>query len=135
MNLHAIAAPLVGVVNPPVPATLLRSIGYATASTGKRSPAYADPETISAQVQALSGPELQLVDSLNIQGIKRAMHLQGNVKGVDRANNSGGDLITFGTGAGVPASLQGTTWLVAMVMETWDTPGWCRIAAVQQNAS
>lgn len=134
MNLHAIAAPLAGIVNPNIPGVLKQSTGYVTTAAGKREPSYSTSAPMAMQVQALSGPELQLVDSLNIQGVKRAIHLPGDVKGVDRANNSGGDLIVFAAGPGVPASIVGT-WLVALVMETWDSSGWCRVAAVKQNGS
>lgn len=135
MKLHAIAAPLAGVVNPPIPGALLRSTGYATSAAGKRTPSFADPEVMDMQVQALTAPELSQLDSLNIQGIKRAVHLPGDVKGLDRASNTGGDLITFGTDPRVPAGLQGTTWLVVLVMETWDASDWCRVAVVKQNGS
>lgn len=135
MKLHAIAAPLAGVVNPLIPGTLLRSTGYVTSAAGKRTPSFAAPETINMQVQALTAPELAQLDSLNIQGIKRAIHLPGDVKGVDRTNNTGGDLITFGTDPAVPAGLRGTTWLVVLVMETWDASDWCRVAVVKQNGS
>lgn len=134
MKLHAIAGLIIAAVNPMIPGELSRSTGYATAATGRREPSYAPAETIDMQVQGLTGQELRLVESLNIQGIKRAIHLPGDVKGVDRATNTGGDLIRFGTGPRVPASLQGTEWLVTLVMETWDTGNWCRVAVVKQNA-
>ena len=133
MNLHAIAAPFAGVVNPPIPGALARSTGYTTTAAGKRVATFADPETLDMQVQGLTGEELKLVDSLNIQGIKRAVHLPGDVKGVDRASGTGGDLITFEAGPRVPAGLAGTSWLVTLVMETWDASGWCRVVVVKQN--
>jgi hypothetical protein len=133
MNLHAIAGPIVAAVNPPVLGDLLRCTGYTTAPTGHRSAAYADPEPMPMQVQGLTGQELRLVESLNIQGVKRAIHLPGDVKGVDRATNAGGDLVRFGNDPSVPPSLAGSTWLVTLVMETWDTGDWCRVAAVKQN--
>jgi hypothetical protein len=135
VDLHAIAAPFIAAVNPLVPGVLKRSTGYTTAADGKRAPTYAADEPMNMQVQALDGQELKLVESLNIQGIKRAIHLPGDVKGVDRAKNTGGDLVVFGSGAAVPASLRGTTWLVTLVMETWDTGNWCRVAVVKQNGS
>lgn len=133
MNLHAIAGPLIAAVNPPVRGVLRRSAGYTTSAAGDRVPAFAPDEAIDAQVQGLAGPELKLVESLNIQGVKRAIHLPGDVKGIDRATGSGGDFVIFGNGSAVPASLRGTTWLVALVMETWDTGAWCRVAAVKQK--
>lgn len=135
MKMHAIAAPLAGIVNPPVPGDWLRSTGYTTSAAGLRTPSYDAPVAYKMQVQALTGEELKQLDSLNVQGIKRAIHLPGDVQGADRANSMGGDLITFGSGAGVPAGLQGTTWLVLMVMETWDASDWCRVAVVKQNGN
>lgn len=135
MNLHAIAGPIVAAVNPMIPGELSRSTGYVTAATGKREPSYAAAETIDMQVQGLTGQELRLVESLNIQGVKRAIHLPGDVQGVDRAKGTGGDLIRFGSGSRVPAGLRGTVWLVTLVMETWDTGNWCRVAAVKQNGA
>lgn len=132
MNLHAIAAPLAGVVNPNISGALLRNIGYTTSAAGKREAAYDAPVTMLMQVQALSGPELELIESLNIQGVKRAIHLPGDVKGIDRASGTGGDRIEFPDIPAVPESLRGTAWAVAMVMETWDSSGWCRVAAVKQ---
>ena len=130
MNLHAIAAPLVGIVNPPINGDWLKSTGYATAPNGTRAPTYADAVTLSMQVQGLTGPELKLVDALNIQGVLRAVHLPGDVRGVDRKDGGGGDLVQFGAGA--PPSLAGTTWLVELVQETWDSSGWCRVIIKKQ---
>lgn len=135
LNLHALASPFVAIVNPPVPATFLASDGYSTAANGKRTPAYLSGVPTAVQVQALSGGELELMEGLNIQGVKRAMYLSGDVKGVDRASGDGGDLITFGATPDVPAPLQGTVWLVSVVLEAWDATGWCKIGAVKQNAT
>ena len=132
MNLFALASPVVSIVNSPVVGRLVRHTGYTTAANGKRTPSYASPETLAMQVQALSGPELALVEGLNIQGVKRAVHLPGDVRGVDRQNGTGGDLITFGTAGNIPAGLRGTTWLVTIVLETWDSAGWCRVAITKQ---
>ena len=135
LNLHAIAAPFVGIVNPAVPASLAVNTGYTTNPAGKRAATYAAGVALDAQVQALSSGELELMEGLNIQGVKRAMYLNGNVKGVDRALGDGGDLISFGATADVPTSLQGTVWLVSVVLETWDTSGWCKVGVVKQNGA
>lgn len=135
MNLHAIAAPYVAIVNPAVPGALLVSSGYTTSAAGKRTPAYAASVAVMVQVQALSSGELELMEGLNIQGVKRGMYLNGDVKGVDRAAGDGGDLITFDSSADVPGALQGTTWLVSVVLETWDTGGWCKVGVVKQNGA
>lgn len=132
MKLHAIAAPIVAVVNPPVRGQLRRSTGYTTAATGKRVPTYAPDEELSMQVQGLTGPELKLVDGLNIQGLLRSVHLPGDVKGVDRKTRAGGDLVAFDTGADIPPALRNTVWLVELVHETWDSSEWCRVIISKQ---
>ncbi|HDR9087363.1 TPA: hypothetical protein QDB10_003280 [Burkholderia vietnamiensis] len=129
MNLHGIVSGMIGTVNPFVPVTLQQSSGYATAPDGERTPAYtASPQTV--QVQALSADEIQHLDGLNIQGVLRKAYLNGDWRGVYRATNQGGDLLQFAVVAGVPASLQGTTWKVVRVFETW--PDWCALAIQQQ---
>ncbi|MDS0801716.1 hypothetical protein [Burkholderia cenocepacia] len=125
MNLHGIVSGVIGTVNPFVPVTLQQSAGYTTAPDGARTPTYsASPQTV--QVQALSAKEIQHLDGLNIQGVLRKAYLNGDWRGVYRATNQGGDLLQFAAVAGVPASLQGTTWKVVQVFETW--PDWCALA-------
>ncbi|CAG4887971.1 hypothetical protein [Paraburkholderia saeva] len=125
MNLHGLVSGVVGTVNPFVPVTLNRSTGYTTADDGKRTPTYtASPQ--SAQVQGLSAPEIQHLDGLNITGVLRKAYLNGDWRGVYRPDNQGGDLFVFAGAAPVPPSLQGTTWKVVQVFETW--PDWCALA-------
>lgn len=124
MNLHEMVAGVVAAVNPPVAGTWARSTGYSTSGSGKRTPTYATAVALDMQVQALSGPELALVDGLNIQGIKRAVYLPGNVEGANRPDGKGGDVLTF----------LGKTWLVLMVLETWDSGNWCKVAVAEQLA-
>ncbi|MBR8475836.1 hypothetical protein [Burkholderia cenocepacia] len=125
MNLHGIVSSAIGTVNPFVPVTLQQSTGYTTAADGDRTPTYsASPQSV--QVQALSAKEIQHLDGLNIQGVLRKAYLNGDWRGVYRATNQGGDLMQFAAVAGVPASLQGTTWKVVQVFETW--PDWCALA-------
>ncbi|WP_176048152.1 hypothetical protein [Burkholderia sp. BCC1644] len=125
MNLHGIVSGVIGTVNPFVPVTLQQSAGYTTAADGSRTPTYSvSPQSV--QVQALSAKEIQHLDGLNIQGVMRKAYLNGDWRGVYRATNQGGDLMQFAAAAGVPASLQGTTWKVVQVFETW--PDWCALA-------
>ncbi|MEX3628093.1 MAG: hypothetical protein VB138_00145 [Burkholderia sp.] len=126
MNLHGIVSGVIGTVNPFVPVTLQQSAGtYDTAPDGTRTPHYsASPQSV--QVQALSAKEIQHLDGLNIQGVLRKAYLNGDWRGVYRTTNQGGDRMQFAAVAGVPASLQGTTWKVVQVFETW--PDWCALA-------
>jgi hypothetical protein len=131
MNLHAIVRGAINTVNPDQTVVLRASTGYTTNAAGKRTPTYAADATVAAQVQALSGRDLQHPDFLNVQGIKRAVYLYGDVQGVVRPNAKGGDLLVF------PQDLGGTAqlWLVVAVLETWnpDATGWCKVGVVLQD--
>ena len=120
MNLHGIVSAAIGAVNPFIPATLQVSTGSTTAADGSRTPTYADPVTVSIQVQALSYGELQQLEGLNIQGDARAVYLAGSADGVSRPDGKGGDLLTF----------NGERWLVSQALETW--PDWCKLLVVRQ---
>lgn len=125
MNLHEIARGAVGAVNPPILATLLASTGYTTLPDGSRTPSYATPVQCEIQVQALTYNDIVQLDGMNIQGVRRAVYLNGQWNGVVRVGSEGGDLLTF----------NGQTWLVAMVLEGWDTPGWTKLAVVLQDGA
>ncbi|MDN7913683.1 hypothetical protein [Burkholderia cepacia] len=130
MNLHGLVSGVIGTVNPFVPATLQQSAGtYDTAPDGSRTPHYnTSPQTV--QVQALSAREIAHLDGLNITGVLRKVYLNGDWRGVYRPGNQGGDRFKFAAAAPVPVSLQGTTWLVVQVFETW--PDWCSLAILLQ---
>jgi|SRR3974390_41224 len=125
MNLHAVAGPVVAAVNPTVPLSVLVSTGYTQDSAGKQVPQYA-PETVSVpgQLQSLTFNDLQHLDGLNIQGIKRAIYLYGRIDGLVRVDSKGGDLIM---------TPDGNTWKVVLVLEYW--PDWCKVAVTLQNGS
>lgn len=149
MNLQAITAGAVGANNPNVAGVLLRSAGYTTGDDGSQVPAYAPPVLLSCQVQGLTNKDLKQMDGLNIQGVKRAIYMQGDVRGVSSVQGGGGDLITFASsrigefivgtsainGAAIPApDLIDTTWLVVTVLETWGT-GWCKVGVTLQGGT
>lgn len=124
MNLHAIAAPFVGIVNPPVTGSWWQNSGYTTDDSGKREPILTEVTGVSFQVQALTGPELERLDGLNIQGVKRAVYMNGLPNAVDRTDDAGGDLFDF----------SGATWLVVGILECWGSgdDAWSRVAVVKQ---
>jgi hypothetical protein len=121
-NLHAIAAPFAAIVTGADTAVWRESSGYTTAPGAKRVPAYVDHADTDIRVQALSGDELALVDSLNIQGLKRGVYVSAPVKPIDRASGQGGDLLVF----------HGATWLVVAELEAWDNSEWCKVAVTKQ---
>ena len=85
---------------------------------------YAPPATVMAQIQALSYNDIIQADNLNIQGVRRKMYIQGEVDGLVRPNNKGGDLVLLP---------DGSTWLVAMVDEHW--PDWTAAIITLQNGA
>ena len=122
MNLHQIVSGAIGAINPFHTATVQYSSGYTTSADGSQVPQYTTVSGVQVQVQALSAKELQHLDSLNIQGVLRAIYLNGDVQGVDRPLGKGGDLFTLPTG----------NWLTTTVLETWDG-GWCKVAVTLQE--
>lgn len=115
MNLHGIAAPMIGVVNPFVAAHLVASTGYSTSADGTVTPSYAAPVVVQVQAQELSFKELQHANNLNLQGILKSIYCPGTVRAVDRVSGTGGDKIVIG----------GDTYLAVAISEQW--PEWCRV--------
>lgn len=120
MNLHALAAPSVGVVNPLITVTVKRSTGYLIGADGRQIPTYQVFDR-QAQVQALSGSEIKRLNDLGIQDVMKSAFLTGKWEGIVRKDGKGGDLFLFG----------GNTWLVVHVMENW--PDWSRVALALQT--
>lgn len=122
MNLHALAAPFAAVITGATLALWRESNGYTTAPGAKRVPVYIDHPDTDVRVQAASSGDLQLLDSMNIQGVKRIVFASAPLKAIDRAASKGGDLLVFG----------GATWLVEAMLEEWDQSGWCKVAVTKQ---
>ncbi|MCL2887521.1 MAG: hypothetical protein FWF20_12270 [Betaproteobacteria bacterium] len=127
INVHALASGAIQQVNADTPVVWLRSTGsYTTDAAGHRAPVMAS-QTVDANVQGLSASDLQHAEGLNIQGVLRSVHLYGNVQGVVRADQQGGDILQFPAEPGGAAR----NWRVIQVMETW--PTWCRVLVHLQN--
>lgn len=121
MNLHGIVAGAIGSVNPHVLVTVRHSLGtYRTAADGKRAPDYRQVDNVPAQVQPLSPGEVKHMDNLNIQGVLKKAYFYGEVAGVIRADQKGGDLVV----------MDGKSWLVVHPLEQW--PDWCSVVLCQQ---
>ena len=124
MNLHAIAGPIIAIVNPWVTAMISVSTGYTTNADGSRTPGYETAVPVDVQKQPLTYNDLMQVDGLNIQGEKCAFYISGSYNGIVRQDGLGGDLITLPNG---------TQWLVVLPLENWsDVNGWVKVAAVRQ---
>ena len=124
MDLRSLANVVSSTVNPNETVTVLRSDGYVIGAGAKQIPQYAAPVTGPAQVQALDGSDLKQIEGLNIQGVLRAIYLRGNLAGVIRPNQTGGDIVQRASGA--------ETWLVVKVLETW--PTWTKAVIVLQGS-
>jgi len=115
MNLHGIAAPMVGIVNPFVSAQLIASTGDTVNADGSTTPGYAAPVTLQVQAQELSFKDLQHANNLNLQGILKSIYCPGMVQAVNRVSGTGGDKIVIGA----------STYLAMAISEQW--PDWCRV--------
>lgn len=126
MKLRSLANSITKTVNPNLQAVRRRSSGYTTRSDGSRIPLYADVP-VTLQVQALSFGDIQKIDGLNIQGVRRKIYTDGVLSGLIRVGQKGGDVIVFPDGA-LP---EGNTWLCVHVLEQWDS--WCAVVITLQN--
>lgn len=125
MNLHGIVGPMIGAVNPNMVVTVQVSTGWATGADFVRAPTYADPVAVVAQVQPMTFGDLRQVEGLNLNGDRKSIYLNGEIDGLVRPTNQGGDLITFP---------DGTIWLVAQILEDFNlTAGWTKAAITRQN--
>lgn len=122
MNLHQTVRGAIGAVNPDVLGSVLLSTGYTTGGAGKRTPTYDRIDRMPMQIQPLSPMDLKQLDSLNIQGVERAVYINGAPVGVDRRDVKGGDLI----------EVLGARWLVTVVLEPWDSAGWSKVGVTKQ---
>lgn len=126
INLRALANTTIQSINPNISVTWVQANGYTTNADFSRTPTTIIT-TVQANVQGLSGRDLQHVEGLNIQGVMRSVHLYGNVQGVVRADQKGGDILQFPEVPGGPVK----DWRVISVMETW--PTWARVLVCLQS--
>lgn len=122
MNLHAIANSVVKAVNPNTLATVMQNTGFTTNADFTRTPTYNTTNDVPIQVQGVKEDELEHMASMNIEGILRSVHLNGDWRGIARASGTGGDQLQFG----------GFTWLVVWVYESW--ADWSRVIVAQQTS-
>lgn len=125
MNLAAVVAPVIGAVNPPVPGVLYRYTGATKNPDYTRTASYSQTP-VTVQEQPLGPTDLRQLLAMNIQSVTRKAYLYGDIQGVNRASQLGGDMVSY--------SLAGTTryWLVTAVLETWDQDGWCSVGLTEQ---
>lgn len=127
IHVRAMANRVTQQVNPNITGLWVRSTGgYTTAADGTRT-ATTYSQIVQMQVQAMSGRDLAHTDGLNIQGVLRSVVMWGDVQGVVRADQKGGDVLQFAETLTGPVR----NWLVVSVMETW--PTWARVIVALQN--
>jgi hypothetical protein len=124
MNLFGITANKIAVVNPMQNVAVQLSTGNVTNADGSRTPSYATPIVVQAQVQELTHRDLRQLDALNIQGSSRTIYFPGPVAGAVRWTQQGGDLITF---------TDGSVWLTTAVLEQWST--FTKVSVTLQNGA
>jgi hypothetical protein len=125
-DVRMIANQVSQVTNPNITVYWLKSIGYTTSASGARTPTTTS-QVISAQVQGLSSEDLKHTDGMNIQGVMRSVHIFGNIQGVVRIDQQGGDILQFPELPGGAIR----NWKVIQVMETW--PTWSRVLVALQS--
>ena len=82
---------------------------------------------LMGQIQPLQWRDLQQLDGLNLNGVRKKIYLDGNVGAIVRAKNRGGDRIVD------PHS---NVWLVVQTLEGFDpTAGWTCVAVVLQDGA
>ncbi|EPF2606997.1 hypothetical protein ACSL74_004424, partial [Yersinia enterocolitica] len=102
-------------VNPFISALVRRSDGFTNGEGRKQVPKYLPDAPATIQLQPLSAGDLKHVDGLNISGLLKSIHVDGNFYGVSREKVLGGDLFIIGS----------EEWLVIEPLELW--PDWCRL--------
>lgn len=122
MNLSAIASGVTSSIAPLRTITVLVSNGSTTQLDGTQVP-NTIAVSVQGQVQALSSGDLEQVENISQQANMRTVYMPGNLPGIDRTHQWGGDRLQF----------DGDTWLVTQMAEAW--PGWCRLIVVRQLPS
>lgn len=128
MNLHSIAAPVVGAVNINQRVTLLQNTGFVTNPDFSRSPAYV-AYTMPAQIQGLTSDSIRVLSGVGIQGDLRRVYLWGTWTSLVRSLQKGNDLMILP---------DRSMWKVVLVFEDFgheltSATGWCSVAIRLQN--
>lgn len=123
MNLRNIANTVTRRVNPNTTAQWFAYSGYTVLPSGKTTPAYASPVSLTIQAQATTAADLQHIEAMNLSQVDRIILASAALTGVDREKQAGGDLLVFDS----------ATWLVTGILEDWSAGGWCRATLTKQN--
>lgn len=127
INLDFIANDAIQGINEDLTASLYKFKAYTTSGSGKRSATY--ETAVSAKVQCqgtFSAKELSQIAGLNIQGARQAVYIKGNWQGVIRADQTGGDKLSY---ADIPGG-DVKDWLIVHILESW--PDFTKVVVAQQ---
>ncbi|GBR56497.1 hypothetical protein [Gluconobacter sphaericus] len=124
INVFGIANVATNAVNPPIVATLRVSAGETVNDDFSVTPTTIDL-LCTIKVQALSTSDLQHVQNINQQSDMRAVYIAGGIKGLNRALQTGGDVLSF----------YGSDWLVTQVLEEWGYGRWSKLVVTRQTTS
>lgn len=81
---------------------------------------------LQAQIQPITWKDIQMMDGLNIEGVRWKAFLNGQIDGLVRGERKGGDLLVIPRG-----HRHSGTWLVAQILAQW--PDWVEAAITLQN--
>jgi len=98
VNLRGIANSVSSTVNRNILVSLQVSDGWVMGAGQRQVPQYKRAISGPAQIQALDGNDLKQIEQLNLQGALRALYMYGNLAGVIRPDQRGGDLVTIKSG-------------------------------------
>lgn len=121
MNLRGIANSITSSINPNITAIGRRYKGEVMGAGRKPIPEYYPDEQVNIQLQPLSWGDLKHVDGLNMQGIMKAIYINGDYYGANRTLEKGGDLFI----------VNGQEWLVVDPIELW--PEWSKVIVCLQT--
>lgn len=86
-------------------------------------PQYAEPVEAIAQVQPLTSDDIKFLNSFNQSSLMKAMYINGDWSGLDRVDESGGDIIVWNN----------KSWYVTSVPEGFSpTAGWTKVIVTAQ---
>lgn len=126
MNLHSIVRHAITAVNPDQTVILLASDGQRQGSDYMPVALWRPAVSVPAQVQPVPDKTLQWLLQTRQNTIWRDCYLYGSVTGLERATESGGDMLYF----------EGCEWQVDQVLEAWNaTAGWTKVRCVQVRAT
>lgn len=130
MNLQSITEGVISSVNTPILVSIQVSTGNTTNADGTQAPSYAAAQSVYVDFQALTYNDIVQSDSINIQGERWKMYFTGNVDGLVRAENKGGDLVTV---TDATSAWNGFVFKVALITEHW--AGWTSAILTLQDGS